>query len=242
MLKKILINNRLVPVPVPVLTLTQALAWVESTLLSAGNVITRVVLDRATIDYDNGILPDKISQTSLTAKSSLEIQIDSLATLATQSLDTAHSLASAILGTLKGIAVHTWQRKPAEKTPELMVLHEDISLVIDLLGHVHELLAAATAAKLVDSAPVGGIARLLDQNLTSFTFACSQSDWKACAKVMLNRFEPLLKDLLVESETLQIRVLAIQPQLALPTTSGGCGGTLAEVTPIRRTDAWRTNP
>ena len=59
---------------------------------------------------------------------------------------------------------------------------------------------------------------------------------------MLNRFEPLLKDLLVESETLQIRVLAIQPQLALPTTSGGCGGTLAEVTPIRRTDAWRTNP
>jgi hypothetical protein len=238
MLKKILVNNRLVPVPVPVLTLAQAMSWVESTLVPAGSFVTRVVLDRETIEYDGGAVPQRLANVSLGEKSRLEVQLDSPASLATQTLDTVHSLASAILGTLKSIAVNAWQTRPADKIPELISVNDDVGLVIDLIGHVHELLLSATAAKLIDPGPVAGIGRLLQQNLASYNMARSQSDWKACAKVMLNRFEPLLKDLLVESETLQIRVLAIQPQLALPTASGGCG-TIGEVTPIKRADTSR---
>ena len=85
---------------------------------------------------------------------------------------------------------------------------------------------------------MAGIGRLLEQSLSSFSLARSQSDWKACAKVMLNRFEPLLKDLLMESETLQIRVLGIQPQLSLPTSSG-VYGTIADVMPMKRADTYR---
>ncbi|GEM_PF-860140 len=238
MLKKILLNNRLVPVPVPVRTLSQALAWVEANLVPGGSLVTRVVLDRDVIDYDNAALAPKKGQIELTEKSRLEIQMDSPATLATQTLDTVHSLCSAILGTLKGIAVHAWQSKASEKIPDLYSLHNDITLIVDLIGHAQGLLQSATAAKLVDPAPVAGIGRLLEQSLSSFSMARSQSDWKACAKVMLNRFEPLLKDLLMESETLQIRVLGIQPQLSLPICSGGYG-TMGDVTPIKRADPYR---
>lgn len=233
MLKKILINNRLVPVPVPVSTLAQAMAWIESSLVPAGSFVTRVILDQDVMEYDAGVLPARSASMVLGEKSRLEIQMDSPASLATQTLDTIHSLSSAILGTLKGMAVHAWQTRPADKLPELLALRDDVQLVTDLIGHVNDLLMGATTAKLLDPGPVAGIGRLLEQNLTSYNLARSQSDWKACARVMLNRFEPLLKDLLVESETLQIRVLAIQPQLALPTASGGCG-TMGEVTPIRR--------
>ncbi len=238
MLKKILLNNRLVPVPVPVRNLAQALAWVESNLVPGGSLITRVVLDRDVIEYDNVVLVPKKAQAELTEKSRLEIQIDSPATLATQTLDTVHSLCAAILGTLKGIAVHAWQSKTSEKIPDLYSLHDDIMLILDLIGHAQVLLQSATAAKLVDPAPVAGIGRLLEQSLSSFSLARSQSDWKACAKVMLNRFEPLLKDLLMESETLQIRVLGIQPQLSLPTSSG-VYGTIADVMPMKRPDTYR---
>lgn len=221
MLKKILVNNRLVPVPVPVLTLAQALSWVESTLVPAGSFVTRVILDRDAIEYDSGVVPQRLANLPLSDKSRLEIQLDSPASLALQTLDTIHSLSSAVLGTLKSIAVNAWQTRPADKVPEIVSLNDDVRLVIDLIGHVNELLLSATAAKLLDPGPVAGIGRLLEQNLASYNMARSQSDWKACAKVMLNRFEPLLKDLLVESETLQIRVLAIQPQLSLPAESGG---------------------
>ncbi|NDE14390.1 hypothetical protein EBZ80_05605 [bacterium] len=221
MLKKILVNNRLVPVPVPVLTLGQALGWVESTLVPAGSFVTRVILDGEVIEFDSGIVSRRMADLPLGEKSRLEIQMDSPASLALQTLDTIHSLSSAILGTLKSIAVSAWQTRPADKLPEIMSLNDDIRLVIDLVGHVNDLLLSATAAKLLDPGPVAGIGRLLEHNLSSYNIARSQSDWKACAKVMLNRFEPLLKDLLVESETLQIRVLAIQPQLSLPAESGG---------------------
>ena len=238
MLKKILLNNRHVPVPVPVLTLAQALAWVVSTLVPTGSFITRVTLDRDVIEYEGGVLPRKKELLEFTDKSRLEIQMDSPTTLATQTLDTVHSLCSAILGSLKGMAVHAWQSKPGEKLSELSALNDDVTLVVDLIGHVHDLLLDVTAAKLVDSAAVAGIGRLMGQNLSAFNLARSQSDWKACAKIMLNRFEPLLKDLLAESETLQIRVLALQPQLALPTTPGGCA-TMGDVAPLRRTDLHR---
>jgi len=82
MLKKILLNNRLVPVPVPVRTLSQALAWVEANLVPGGSLVTRVVLDRDVIDYDNAALAPKKGQIELTEKSRLEIQMDSPATLA----------------------------------------------------------------------------------------------------------------------------------------------------------------
>jgi hypothetical protein len=238
MLKRILLNNRVVPVPVPILNLAQALAWVESALVPAGSVITRVLLDHEVVPYEDGALPPKVSDRNLGEKSRLEIQMDSPATLAVQTLDTIHSLAAAVLGTLKPIAVHAWQAKPSDRVPEVASIHDDLKLLVDLIGHTGDLLQAASSAKLVDPGPVLGIGHLVEQNLSGYSMARSQSDWKACARLMLNRFEPLLKDLLTESETLQIRVLAIQPQLTIPTASGGYG-TMGEVTPIRRTDPYR---
>jgi hypothetical protein len=234
MLKRVLVNNRVVPIPVPLKDLSQALSWVESTLVPAGSFLTRVVLNRSVIDYTDGRLSKSDARLGLDAGSRLEIQVDSPVTLAAQTLDSIHSLAAAILGTLKGLAVHSWQSKGADRLPELGVLQEDVRLVVDLVNHVHHLLGQVPGADALDPAPVAGIGRMLDQNLGSFSLARSQSDWKACAKVMLNRFEPLLRDLLVESETLQIRTLATQPGANLPATGGPSCATIGGVTPIKR--------
>ncbi len=43
--------------------------------------------------------------------------------------------------------------------------------------------------------------------------AKANSDWKGCAKLLLNRLEPLLKDLTNETESLQIHLMA-QPRSA----------------------------
>ena len=239
MLKRILVNNRVVPVPVPLKDLAQALAWVESVLVPAGSFLTRVVLDRSVIEYADGNLSTADGKLALEAGSRLEIQIDSPSTLAAQTLDSVHSLAAAILGTLKGLAVHCWQLKPSERVPELGVLQEDVRLVVDLVNHVHHLIGQVPGADTLDPAPVAGIGRMLDQNLGSFSLARSQSDWKACAKVMLNRFEPLLRDLLVESETLQIRTLATQPGTNLSATGAQSCATIGGVTPIKRASQYR---
>ncbi|MEY4632018.1 MAG: hypothetical protein RIQ81_2138 [Pseudomonadota bacterium] len=234
MLKRILVNNRVVPVPVPVLDLAQAIAWVESTLVPAGSFVTRIVLDNNVMEYGENGLSRAAGSQPLQAGSRLEFQVDSPSTLAAQTLDSIHSLAAAVLGTLKGLAVHSWQSRPAERLPELGILQEDVRLVVDLINHVHGLLGGLPGSDTIDPGPVAGIGRLLDQNLASFSLARSQSDWKACAKVMLNRFEPLLRDLLMESETLQIRTLALQPQLNLPATGSASCATMGDVTPIRR--------
>ena len=85
MLKKVIVNNKKVPVPVPVRTIDEALRWIEATLVPAGHTITRVALDDRVLgehdsDGDLGGLP-------LNAESKLEVQIDSPVDLAIQTLD-----------------------------------------------------------------------------------------------------------------------------------------------------------
>lgn len=231
-LKRILLNHRSVPVPVPLKDLGQAMAWLENSMVPAGSCITKVTLNDRDIDYDGGFINPRDAATALSALSNLIVRIDSLASLSSQTLDTIHSLAAAVLGTLKSVAVHTWQVKAGAKVPELVVVHDDIKLIVGLICHAHGLLAAASESGILDTGPVSGIGHLLEQNLKSHALAMQQCDWKACARILLNRFEPLLKDLITEAETLQLRVLAIQPQLELSPGQGGCG-TIDDIASIR---------
>lgn len=232
MLKKLVLNRRSIPVPVPVKELGQVLSWLESAMVPDGSYITKVTLDGHDLEYDGGLVSTRDHSIRLTEQSALEIRVDSLASLSGQTLDTIHSLSAAILGTLKSIAVHSWQSRQTAKIPELAAVHDDLALIVSLVNHVQEILRNATGAGLLDTGPVSGIARLMDQNLNGHALAMRQSDWKACARILLNRFEPLLKDLMVEAETLQIRVLAIQSQLELSPEQGGCG-TIGDIAPFR---------
>jgi hypothetical protein len=203
-LKKILINKKNIPVPVPVRTLNQALEWVDQTLIPEGHTITRITLDGRVLtdEHDAHI---QFGNASLTQKSILELQIDSPVELAVQTIEAVHNLASVVLASLKTLAVECWKAKPIDKPEELENVPADIELVLELIEHATGLIDPSA----VDIAPLKGIGGLLQRDTISIQMAIANSDWRAAAKILLNKFEPLLEELVSESESLQIRVMAL---------------------------------
>jgi len=205
MLKKIMVNQKLIPVPVPLKTMREALDWVERTLIKPGQSITRVTLNGKSLSGER-LERRNASElsSSLDDKSKLEFQIDTPTDLAIQTLDAIHNLAAVVLGGLKAQAVSFWQARPNEQPAEVATIHGDIILMLDLLEHLNGLVDTKAA----DTAALGGIATMMKRIETGIGMAKANSDWKACARLLLNRLEPLLKDLVAESETLQVRILA----------------------------------
>lgn len=208
MLKRVFINGKKVPVPVPVRTLGEALAWIEATLVPTGHSLTRIVLDGRLID-SAGALHSQVDP-DLGANARLEVQIDSPADLTVKTLDAMRNLISVILGGIKALAVNCFQTKPGAKPPGLDEVSSDLELVMDLLAHVGELIDSSHA----NSAPLMGIQVLLSRTIAGLNLARSNSDWKACARLLLNKMEPLFKDFIAETEALQMRILL----------DGGSGG------------------
>ncbi len=200
MLKRVIINAKKVPVPVPVKTLADALRWVEETLVPAGHTVTRVALDERVVG-DN-VTPEQLAA-QLTDASKLEIQIDSPVELTVQTIDAMRNLAAVILSGLKVLAVECWQARAQARPSELDSVTNDLELILDLIAHVAGLIDPLH----VDAAATQGIAALLKRVLVGLKMAKANSDWKACARLLLNRLEPLMRDLVVEAETLQIRIL-----------------------------------
>jgi hypothetical protein len=199
MLKRVIINQKKVPVPVPIRTLGEAVRWVEATLVPQGHTITRVTLNERVVSGE-----EIEAATSLTVDSKLEIQIDSPVELTVQTLEALRNLSSVIFSGLKALAVECWQAKPAVRPAELPSVTNDLSLILDLVEHIVSLVEPMA----IDVAPLQGIALMLKRVSVSLAMASSSSDWKACARLLLNRLEPLLKDLMAESESIQMRVIA----------------------------------
>ena len=201
MLKKVFINNKKIPVPVPVRTLFEAVTWVESSLVPPGHTITRVALNDKLVSelYGSGTAEQDIL---LKDDAKLEIQIDSPMDLVVQALEAMRNLSSVVMGGLKMLAYQCWKAKNGTRNSELEAVSNDVILVLDLIDHVASLVGPMD----LEVAPVQGLGGVLRQISASLSMARANSDLKACAKLLLNRLEPLLKDLIDESETLQLRL------------------------------------
>ena len=207
MLKKVMVNQKLIPVPVPLRTMQEALDWVERTLVLNGQSITRVTLNGRSISGERLELrnaPELMSV--LDSRSKLEFQVDAPTDLAVQALDAIHNLSAVVLGGLKAQAVQIWQAKPSDKPSDVETVHGDVLLMLDLLDHLQGLVDDSVA----DSAALCGISAMIKRVEIGIGMAKANSDWKACARLLLNKLEPLLKDLVAESETMQVRILAIR--------------------------------
>jgi len=120
-------------------------------------------------------------------------------------------LASVIYSGLKILAVECWQSKPIDKPRELSGIAGDVELILDLVSHSAGLIDPTT----IETAAINGIAVMLKRDSKSLQLAISNSDWKASARILLNRVEPLLNDLISETESLQIKVMALNNSAAL---------------------------
>jgi hypothetical protein len=138
MLKRIVVNQKMIPVPVPLKTLSEVCTWVDDTLVAVGQTVTSAILDgKDVLDYWG---MDKIcSSISVHDEMRLELRVESPEDLAFQTLDTIHALAGTVLGGLKALAVHLWQSRQNDIQPELASVVEDITLICALIERLKEL-------------------------------------------------------------------------------------------------------
>jgi len=210
MLKKIYINGKSVPVPVPVRTLFEASTWISNHLVPEGSTITKISLDGKNYE-ESWWNPSKSNQVSLKAESRLELRIESPIDLTVQTLDAIHNFAEVILRGAKQLAVEMWQANPGSKVSGSNALSEDCNFVRSLIDHT----MALTGPMDIDMDIFCKSAQMYEDTLPQLIHAIDQGDWKASARILLNRIEPVLKDLIVQADSLQIRLLANRPRFSI---------------------------
>lgn len=208
MLRRITVNKQVIPVPVPIQNLADVFHWISETFIDekSNKSLTRISLDGNIIEADiNGYIEgaDKIL---LKSDSVVEVQLETPFELSLQALDTMGSLASAVLEKFKPLAVECWQAKSNSDFPILTVILEDIELLLDLVDHMKGLLADEK----IDLGGICGAAHMLKKTQLKMELAISNSDWRACARLLLNRGEGFLKSLAIEVKKLENRIIAAE--------------------------------
>lgn len=202
MVKKIIIRDKEIPVPVPIRNVQEAVAWISSTFMEEGSVITKVTLDGVDLAFGDEKLEKEVL---LSEKSILRFQIDNPRELSIKTLDVIRDLSVGMNDTIKNLAVKGWEL-PSNKDffYEVRLVLDDVNLALHMIEHVNGLVDYTH----VDAAPVNGTYRLLIRVREKLFQAYARNDGKECASLLLNRLEPLLKELGNESENLQIRIFS----------------------------------
>jgi len=205
MLKQLYLNGRAVPVPVPLITLGQALAWVESTLVLTGQSITRIMVDGRELS-DEIFTSPSITQQQIRKDTRLEVQVESALDLADQLIEAVRNFSGVLLANLKPLAVHAWQTPPKEEPAGLSEAIYDLSIIQGLIDQTLTLVLDPEINLGVLGVYKNEL-RLIREALAS---ARSQRDWKASAKTLLNRLEPELERLNIEGSSLQSMIFTMR--------------------------------
>lgn len=204
MLKKLLINGKKIPVPVPLLKLPDAVAWIEQHLLRPDHTITRITLDGREIDlgYDGNLL---VPAVPLTAESDLRCKIDSPIEICVQTIDALRNLSTAIGRNLKPVAVHLWEYKGSRLPPEARTVIDDASLMIELLDHIMILIDRRISVTNIHS-----FQDTIVRAHRAIQAAEAHSDWKGLARVLLQQLEEPTLELSNELWSLQKTIYEAQ--------------------------------
>jgi hypothetical protein len=209
MLKRFVLNQKTVPVPVPLKTLDQVCAWIDEVLVPTGETVTSATLDGKDI-LDLWASPKVTAAISLHNESRLEIRIESPEDLALQSLEAIHSLAGAVLRGIKALAVHLWQSRQNDIQPELQAVRDDISLICELMDRLNDM----GVADKIDLGQLGELFERIRIISVCLDAAMSIGDWKGSAQILLRDtstsigLETSLKELVEISESCHLRLLA----------------------------------
>ena len=200
MLKQITVGHQELPVPVPLYTLEDALTWVDKTLVPQDALVTKIELDGHDVLEAS---KEEMRSISLSKQSNLCIQVESPWDLAIKTLDAVRELSDSIEKTLKEIAVKCWSLTSDLPYSKVRETSNDLELIQDLINHINGILDYSQK----EMAPINGISRLIRRPLSDLQDSIKKCEWKQCSYILLNRIEPLLRDLVIETEGLQISIL-----------------------------------
>ena len=201
MLKHIYLNQKKVPVPVPLKNLFDTVGWIEKYMLRDGYAITKVILDGEPIDdFEGG--EGFLKSITLSKESRLEFQLDSVQDISIQTIDALRNLTMVLGKSLKTLAVEFWKASDNNLVLDLSPVLEDMDLILDMIAHIELLLQEKVSTANVNI--LGNSIRDYRQELVK---AYEDSDYKLVAKVMLKKIETPLQDLGYELSMLQSSIL-----------------------------------
>lgn len=200
LLKKVLLNGKKIPVPVPIQTLTEAVAWVERHLLRPDHMITRIQLDGKDLE-----LGAPLPATSFGEDSDLRFKIDSPTEICVQTIDALRNLAGVISRNLKPIAVLLWELKGNRLPLEVTSVIEDVVLMNELFDHILVLVD-----KKVEVANAIDLQIKIRKAFAALQVAIQQTDFKGMARVLLNQLETPVNELSAELSSLEKSVFEVQ--------------------------------
>jgi hypothetical protein len=222
MLKRLIINQKTIPVPVPLKTLEEVCSWIDEILVPIGETVTSATLDGKDI-LDLWCSPKTTSAINLHSESRLEVRIESPEDLALQSLDAIHSLAGAILRGIKALAVHLWTSRQSEIQPELHAVREDVGLICELMERMSDM----GVADKIDIGHINELHGRIGLISTCLDAAMSIGDWKGAAQILLRDtgssigLETSLKELVDVSEASHLRLLTGRKHRGFPARAEG---------------------
>lgn len=208
MLKRLIINQKTVPVPVPVRNLAEACAWIDEIMVPVGETVTSAILDGKDI-LELWSSAKAGAAINLHPENRLEIRIESPEDLALQSLDAIHSLAGAILRGIKVLAVNLWQARQNEIQPELNSVKDDLELICELMDRMNDM----GIADKIDLDLIRELHARISKISICLDAAMSISDWKGAAQILLRDtstavgLETSLRQIVDESESSHLRLL-----------------------------------
>ena len=198
MLRKIVVNRKTVPVPVPIRTLGDLFLWIGQTLVLPGHSITQVTLDGKDVsEHPNPAIVE------LGTAAQVEFRIESPEDLAVQTIEAAINLSSVVQRSLKGAAVECWQVRPKSVPVFVDSILSDLDLILELGDHFAALINGAEHC----SGRYFEIASEFKQVFVGLQMAKSQSDWRGYARLLLQRLEPLLGELAAELGAAELSIL-----------------------------------
>jgi hypothetical protein len=201
-LKHLVLNKKRIPVPVPITTLENAISWVETTLLSGQQSITKIILDEEPIPFDEDrYLPKK----DLHNDSKLFVQIDSPKELSLQTIDALKNLTSMIEKSLEALAVNSWQTTGRFVPKGYSDFKIDYQLIIELTDHLLMMLDAQVYSK-----NVVDLVEKFEEIRTALSKAETDLDWKSLARILLTQLAPKLEEYYNELNSLEKALFELQ--------------------------------
>lgn len=199
MIRSIYLNGKLVPVPVPVITMRELIDWLNGTFCTKGRMLTKLVVDGKDLEPDD---TTEDLEVELNAEASIEAVVDSPSDLCTQTIAAVFEYAEVLHAQMEPLAVELFSERKLQSLERVKQIAEDLEIVFDLQGHVngivdpyHEDLAPFEGLLLVSRVVKNDLIKLLNK-----------SDIDALAVALVKRLSPLLKELLKEVEELQIKL------------------------------------
>jgi hypothetical protein len=213
MLKKLILNRRTIPIPVPIRNLEEVLVWIDQTFRRGDQAVTKIMIDRKDITEAPTASLD-FKKILFTAESHVEIQLESAAELSIQSLDTVRNLSLVLERGLKPCAVNCYQTMQAKVPTDIEPLQNDLVLIASLMSHFLDLVEIDRVHLKTFKEDHG----TLEKIIVALKMAKANSDWKAYASILLNQLEPLIRQVIQEAGDLQGLIFALRTEQQRPAT------------------------